>query len=398
MLEYLKYSLKNMAQRKVRTFLTLLGIVIGVSVIVSMVSIGDGMQASVEQQLNKMGGDKIQIFSGGGPSIVQTGPPTEAASFNEKELAAIKKITGVKQAVPEFWKGATLDYMNEKQEAMIIADTTEGIEIWRETGLFELDKGRFYQSSESGVAMLGHNAAYNLFEREINIGNDLKVNGKKFRVIGILKESGDIVADKGIYLPISVARNLFNTNEITAIFVVAENEEIVLTTSTRIEDLLKKLRGGKDFEIFTTIELAEQIGKITMIISFVLGGIASVSIIVGGIIVMNTMLMSVIERTKEIGIMKASGATNQIVLRIFLFESAIVGFIGGIAGIALGTTISKLIEIVGKEYLGANFMTLISKELVIGALLFSILVGSISGVYPAFRASKLNPVDALRYK
>jgi putative ABC transport system permease protein len=398
MLEYVEYSLTNMTQRKARTLLTLLGIVIGVAVIVAMVSIGDGMQASIQKQLDKMGGDKISIFPPGGFSP-QLGAPREFSPFRERELLEIQRVTGVKSAVPHFWKGVTLEYRNEKKEVMVMADSDDGIELWRKTGFYELEKGRFYRSSETGVAMLGYKAATSLFDREIGIGSEVTINSERFRVIGILKETGDKVGDEGVYVPIVVARNLFNTpNEITAIFVVAENEKIVDSVATRIEDLLEKLRGGKDFEILTTKELAEQISKITTIITFVLGGIASVSIIVGGVIVMNTMLMSVLERTREIGIMKAAGANNQVVLTIFLVESALVGFLGGVAGIALGTVISKVIELVGRAYLGASFMTLITKELVIGALVFSVLIGSVSGIYPAWRASKLEPVEALRYE
>lgn len=398
LLEYIEYPLKSMTQRKIRTFLTLLGIVIGVGVIVAMISIGDGMQASIQKQLDKMGADKISIFPPGG-FAPQLGAPKEFSPFNERELVEIQRLTGVKNAVPHFWKGVTLEYRNEKREVMVMGDSDDGIELWRKTGFYELEKGRFYRSSETGVAMLGYKAATSLFDREVSVGSEVKINGERFRVVGIMKESGDKVGDEGVYVPIVVARNLFNTpGEITAIFVVTENEKIVSAVATRIEDHLEKLRGGKDFEILTTKELAEQISRITTIITFVLGGIASVSIIVGGVIVMNTMLMSVLERTREIGVLKAVGANNQAILTTFLLESSLLGLLGGAAGVALGAVVSKIIELVGRAYLGANFMTLISKELVLAALLFSVIVGSLSGIYPAYRASKLDPVAALHYE
>lgn len=398
MLEYLEYSVKSMTQRKARAGLTLLGIIIGIAVIVAMVSIGEGMQASIQKQLDKMGADKISIFPPGG-FAPQLGAPREFSPFREKELLEIQRIAGVKSAAPHFWKGVTLEYRNEKKEVTVMGDSDEGIELWRNAGFYEIEKGRFYRSRETGVVMLGYRASKDLFDREISIGSEVKVNRKKFRVVGIMKEYGDKVGDEGVYMPIDVARNLFNTpNEITAIFVVAENEKIVDSVAARIEDHLEKLRGGKDFEILTTRELAEQISRITSIITFVLGGIASVSIIVGGIIVMNTMLMSVLERTREIGVMKATGATNLIVLKVFLVESSLVGFLGGIAGVILGAGVSKIIHMVGKFYLGASFMTLISKELVLGVLVFSMIIGSLSGLYPAWRASRLDPVEALRYE
>jgi putative ABC transport system permease protein len=387
-----------MTQRKVRTALTLLGIIIGIAVIVAMVSIGSGMQASIQKQLDKMGADKISILPPGG-FAPQLGAPREFTPFREKELIEIQRIAGVKSAVPHFWKGVTLEYRNEKHEVTVMGDSDEGIELWRNAGFYELEKGRFYRSRETGVVMLGYRASKKLFDREINVGSEVKVNGKKFRVVGIMKEYGDKVGDEGVYMPIDVARNLFNApGEITAIFVVAENERIVNDVAERVEDHLEKLRGGKDFEILTTRELAEQISRITRIVTFVLGGIASVSILVGGVIVMNTMLMAVLERTREIGVMKATGATNLVVLKVFLVESCLVGFLGGIAGVILGAGISETIHIIGRSYLGAGFMTLITKKLVLGVLVFSMVIGSISGLYPALRASRLDPVEALRYE
>jgi putative ABC transport system permease protein len=398
MLDYLEYAAKSMALRKARAGLTLLGIIIGIAVIVAMISIGQGMQASIQRQLDKMGGDKISIFPPGG-FAPQMGTPREFTPFSERELLEIRRIPGVKKAVPHFWKGVILEYRDEKKKVTVMGDNDEGVELWRNTGFYEVDKGRFYRSRETGVVVLGYRAANKLFDREINVGSEVTVNGKKFRVIGVLKEYGDKVGDEGVYLPINVARNLFETpNEITAIFAVAENEGIVEIVAKRIEDDLKKLRGGKDFEVLTTRELADQLSRITRIVTFVLGGIASVSIVVGGVIVMNTMLMAVLERTREVGVMKATGASNLVVMKIFLVESCLVGFMGGVAGILLGAGISKLIHMVGQSYLGAGFMTFISKELVLGVLIFSVGVGSLSGLYPAWRAARLDPVEALRYE
>lgn len=398
MFDSLEYAARSMVLRKTRAGLTLLGIIIGIAVIVAMVSIGQGMHASIQRQLDKMGADKISIFPPGG-FAPQMGAPREFTPFSEKELWEIQRIPGIKKAVPHFWKGVILEYRGEKEKVTVMGDTDEGVELWRNTGFYELEKGRFYRSGETGVIVLGYRASQKIFDKEINVGDEVKVNGKKFRVIGILKEYGDKVGDEGVYLPIDVARHIFDSpNEITAIFAVAESKDIVEVVATRIEDHLEKLRGSKDFQVMTTRELAEQLSKITQIVTFVLGGIASVSILVGGVIVMNTMLMAVLERTREIGVMKATGATNIDVMRIFLVESSLVGLLGGIAGVLLGALISKLIHIIGQSYLGAGFITLISKELVIGVLIFSVAVGSISGLYPAWRAAKLNPVEALRYE
>ncbi len=398
MLDYLDYAVRSLALRKTRAGLTLLGIIVGIAVIVAMVSIGQGMQASIQQQLDKMGADKITIFPPGGfgPPM---GAPMEYAPFSEKELREVKRIPGVKKAVPHFWKGVTLEFRGEKRKVTIMGDTDEGVELWKSTGFYEIHKGRFYRSRETGVAVLGYRASQRLFDREVNVGDEIKLNGKSFRVVGVLKEYGDKVGDEGVYLPIDVARSLFDApNEITAIFAVAESKDIVEVVAERIEDHLEKVRGGKDFEVMTTRELAEELSRITRIVTFVLGGLAGVSILVGGVIVMNTMLMAVLERTREIGVMKATGASSLTVMKIFLVESSLVGLVGGVAGVLVGSALSKVIHLVGQSYIGAGFMTLITPELVAGILVFSMVVGSVSGLYPAWRAARLEPVHALRYE
>ncbi len=178
----------------------------------------------------------------------------------------------------------------------------------------------------------------------------------------------------------------------------AEDERKVKITAERIEDELKKLRGGKDFEVATTEEFAKQIGQVLSILTFVLGGIAFISIVVGGVIIMNTMLMSVFERTQEIGILKATGAKRKTILLLFLTEAGFVGLVGGILGMIVGSVLSKTIEAVGRAYVGSVFQTIISVELIVSAVLFSFVVGAISGLYPAWQASKLVPVEALRYE
>ncbi|MFQ6105568.1 MAG: ABC transporter permease [Candidatus Hydrothermarchaeaceae archaeon] len=396
MREYIEYPIKSLSQQKARTFLTLLGIVIGIAVIVAMLSIGKGMDVSINQQLEKMGADKISIFPAG-ISFGPLGPSKEFVPFSLNELEEVRRISGVESAVPYFMRAGTVEYRNEKKETTINGGTRKGVDIFRK--FYLLKEGRYFKDEESDAVNIGYRVSKDFFDNEVGVGDVLKIQGKKFKVVGVFEEIGNVGDDTAIYMPIKVAQKLFGAeNEITAIFAVAENEEIVNKVAMKIEDLLEKIRGSKDFEIMTTEQMAEEIGNITKIITFVLGGIASVSLVVGGVIIMNTMLVSVLERTREIGIMKATGATNSQVLRLFLTESSLVGLSGGMLGIILGTLISKLIEVVGKSYIGGSFITVIDLRLVVGALLFSLAVGSISGVYPAWRASRLNPVDALRYE
>ena len=397
MIEYLRFSIRNLSYHKARTLLTLLGMIIGVAVIIAMVSIGKGMDVSINEQLEKMGGDKITIMPAGMRYFSSTSAPREYVAFTQKELSEIKRIPGVKDAVPYFMRNALVEYRNEKKEVSVAGGTRKGYDVFR--AFYTLKKGRLFEDSESNVVVLGYRVWKDEFDNEIRVGDIIKIKGKKFKVIGLLEEIGNRGDDTTIYMPLKAAQALFDAeNEISMIFVVAESEEIVNNVAKKIEDKLEKLRGTKDFEVLTSENLAKQIAQVTNIITFVLGGIASVSLLVGGIIIMNTMLMNVIERTREIGIMKATGAKSRTILLIFLVEAMVIGMVGGSIGIGLGYIISKIIETIGKFYIGGGFITVINIKLVVGAMCFSIFVGIISGVYPAYKAAKLDPIEALRFE
>jgi putative ABC transport system permease protein len=396
MIEYIKYSFRNMVQRKSRTFLTLSGIVIGIAVIVAMISIGEGMRRTVNEQLDKVGADKIYVspagFFGGG-----FGPPKEFVPFGNAELREINTIPGVKKVAPMYFASAKVKVGTEEVTANIIGGTEEGIELYRE--FLTLKEGRYIDETETEAVFIGYYVSKGMFEKEIRVGDYLEISGKKFRVTGIIEEIGSKPDDSQIYMSIKAAQSLFDVgDDINFIMVQADSKGVVGEVSKKIEERLKKLRGGKDFEVLTTEDQAGQINQVLDILTFVLGGIASVSLLVGGVIIMNTMLMSVIERTREIGIMKATGATNYRILGVFLAESSLVGLVGGAVGIIFGLVTSKMIEEIGQFYIGTLFETYVSVTVLIGALIFSIIVGSASGAYPAWKAAKLDPVEALRYE
>jgi putative ABC transport system permease protein len=396
MIEYIEMPLKTLVQRKARSILTLSGVVIGIAVIVAMVSIGEGLKVTMDEQLDKVGSDKIYVMPAGLMSG-HGGPPKEYVPFGAAEEREIRTIPGVKKMAPMYFTIAQVKKGTEEETTYVIGSNNEALELYSE--YLVVKEGRLISETENDNIFIGYIVATDMFEREVVVGDSLEVSGKKFRVVGILEEIGSQADDSQIYMSVKAAQTLFDVgDDINFIFVQTDNTEIVGEVKQKIEDRLKKIRGGKDFDILSTEDQAEQVNQILDIITFVLGGIASVSLLVGGVIIMNTMLMSVMERTKEIGVMKATGATNHQVLGIFLAEASVVGFVGGTVGIIVGILISKVIEKIAQSYMGSLFKTYVSPEVIIGALLFSLIIGSASGVYPAWKAAKLDPVDALRYE
>jgi len=394
--EYVRFALASVSQQRSRAALTLLGMVIGIAIIVALISLGTGMKAAVAGQLEKVGADRISIFPAGAFSE-GFGPPQELLPFSEKELLEISRLPGVEKAVPYYFKAGEVKFRNEVKYVNIGGGTREGIEIFK--NFYALREGRYWDDLDDRAVNIGYKLATDTFESEIHVGDFIEINGKKFEVVGVYEEIGNQQDDTTVYMPIKAAQKLFDAEgEISFIAAVAEDRSRVKSTAKRIEERLKKLRGGKDFEVATTEEFAKEIDRVLGILTFVLGGIASVSIVVGGVIIMNTMLMSVYERTREIGVLKATGARKRTILAIFLIESGFLGLGGGALGVVAGTGLSKLIEVVGKAYVGSVFQTLVTLKLLFSAVAFSFLIGAVSGFYPAWQAARLNPIEALRYE
>jgi putative ABC transport system permease protein len=394
--EYFSLATRSLSQQKSRAALTLLGMVIGISVIVALISLGSGMRASIGDNLEKVGADRISIFPagllGGG-----FGPPQESLPFSEKELNEIERIPGVKTAVPYFFRSGEVKHRGETAFVNIGGSTTEVFDLY--SNFYSIKEGRYVKDTDTKAVNIGIRLADGTFETDLRVGDPVEINGKRFEIVGIFNEIGTQQDDTTVYIPIKTAQSLFDAKgEITMMIAAADDAKKVKITAQRIEDRLKKLRGGKDFEVATTEEFAEQIGQVLSILTFVLGGIASISIVVGGVIIMNTMLMAVFERTQEIGILKATGAKTNTILMLFLTEAGLVGFLGGVVGVIVGVLISIIIDAIGKAYVGSMFQTKMTIELVIGAILFSFIVGAVSGLYPAWQASKLEPMEALRYE
>jgi len=392
-METISFVLKNISRRKLRTALTLLGIIIGIAMIIALISLGDSMKLSISNQLSQLGSERIMVIpktSGG------FGMPLSSISLEEKDLNTIKKVHGVEIVMPIIMNSLPVKYKNTETMSTVIGVNSKDAQAYlSDVQNLEIQSGRIIKENERFSVIIGSNVAKDIFEG-IKINDKLTIAGKDVRVVGIMNATGSTAEDNAIIISIEGMKEITGKDTISYILVKANEDP--KTVAHRIEDALQKLHGSQPFSVMTTEQLIQRIGNVIGIISLVFVGIAAISLLVAGFGIMNTMLMSVMERTREIGTMKAVGATNRRILSIFLSEAALVGFIGGAIGVVLGYVLFDGIIRVVSGLIGSTLPFVISPVLIAFALGFSVLVGVVSGLYPARRAAKLDPVEALRYE
>ena len=413
----LRLAVNILVHSKLRSWLTIIGIVIGIAAVVAIVSIGEGLQQDVESHLGGLGADLITISPGGGrASAGFRGPPgheqgstatsTDAENLTKKDVQVLQSVDGVALIQATVSGQGEVYYLGEKASVSI-----EGVDplVWKEMTTSELASGRFLGPSDYNVVIVGNSIAENTFKQPLTVNRMITIEDKPFRIVGILQESGGFGGDdRSIIMPIDAARDILEDvgeEEFDSITIKAANTDDVEQIMEEAEQKLLISRhlteDTKDFRISSSQSTLETMSDITQTISSFLTAIAAVSLLVGSVGIANTMFTSVLEKTKEIGIMKAIGAKNGDIMMIFLLNSAIVGLVGGLLGIGLGTGISSLLPLLGMGIMGmggAGMTTVITPLLLIGALLLSMGIGMAAGVIPAYRASKLKPVDALRYE
>lgn len=400
--DYFKLSYRSIRSRRLRSWLTMIGIFIGVTAVVSLISLGQGLQDSINEEFQKIGTNRIMITPGSG-SFGPTGSALAIGQITEDDLQVVKKVKGIDLAAGVLTKSAKIEYKDEVQYMTIWGFPTDkdGSDLIDGTNFFDIDNGRQFKSGDKYKVILGYSIAEDNFEKKVLVGSKMLINDQTFSVVGIQKKAGTGVHDVILRVPLDTARELFDEpEEISTIFAFTQKgfdpEDVVES----IKKDLRKHRGVKegeeDFSVSTASQTIEQLNQILDIVTIVIVGIAAISIIVGGIGIMNTMYTTVIERTKEIGVIKALGAKNGQIMFLFLVESGMLGLVGGLIGLILGLGIAKLGEYLAVA-LGADIFKIhISITLVVGALLFSFLLGAVSGTLPARQASLLQPVEALR--
>ncbi len=402
--DFFIFSVNNLKKRKLRSWLTMIGIFIGIASLVSLIGLGEGLRQAINSQFGFLGTDILSVTASGG-----FGPPGTGVvdPLTDKELNAIKSVQGVEGVAGRILESGKLVF-NDKVGFGFAVSMPDGEErkVMERLMNMEAQKGRLLKDGDSGVVFLGAHFMEedNGFEKPILPGSKVELLDVEFKVIGILEKKGNMQLDGAVFVNEDDLRGLVDRKgDDYDIIAVRFNENAdVKKIQSDIEKKLRKIRGVKegeeDFSVESPASVLENVNNVLLGIQIFIYIIAGISLLVGGIGIMNTMYTSVVERTKEIGIMKSIGAKNSSIFSLFFIESGFLGSVGGIIGAILGFLLATGLALVGKMVLGSNLISAhITPQLIIGSILFSFILGSFFGTLPAIQASKLNPVDALRH-
>ena len=399
LLDIFSYSLQSLKHRQMRSWLTILGIVIGIASVVALLTIGEGFNAEVNKQLASLGSNTIYIVPSTN-AFTSDYMPTSGKLF-EKDAERLKRIGDITDIARIVYGSSTIEYKDKQ-----ITATVMGIDpaVFQKVAAIEVQSGRFLQDNDRHVVGVGGTFAEEAFgvKNPVMIGSAIYINGVKYTVIAVLKKTGGGFGadlDNGIFVSFKDGQELFKDNlapnEVNEIAVNvrdgADMADVVDKITLELADSHKVRVEDKDFSVIDPATLQASVASVLSLITLFLGAIAGISLIVGALSIANNMFTSVFERTHEIGVLKAIGATKEDIMRIFVFESGLVGAFGGVAGVLVGYLIA----------LAANLFGLPTGiDIAIGAfgVLFAFCIGLVSGWTPANMAAKLSPVDALRYE
>ncbi len=390
----------NLTHRKVRSWLTLLGIFAGIAAIVALISLGQGLQGAVTDQFSSMGVNTITI-QGAGSSY---GPPGTNAvgKLTEDDVRLLEGIQGVDDVFGRFIIPTVL-VSQDIEETAFAASVPGGRSTEKIIEMMgvDIENGRMIDNfRDDDQIVIGGTIKFD--DRKPEVGEKITIQDKTFRIAGTLKKKGNPMFDNVVLMTENKMKEFFMVeDDFSMVIVIVEDDADPIAVQSELTRKLRRDRGQKlgeeDFTVSTPQESLEALNEILLIVQILLVGIAAISLVVGAIGIANTMYTSVLERRREIGVMKAIGATNSDILGIFLFESGLLGLVGGIIGLALGVIISKGVEFGAQLYLGENLLKAsIPGWLIIGALAVAFIIGATSGTLPARQAAKLDPVDSIR--
>ncbi len=396
----LRLALRELWANKMRTFLTCLGMIIGVSAVVALVTIGAGVSSSINREFASIGQNLVWVWPG---ADGQRGPPREAKKFTWRDLDLVRRtVPQVVKIAPSVGGGHTVKYGNLDIRTTILGSTPDYFDI----RLWTIDEGRFFSESESDsgrmVCVMGKTVREKLFGSLSPIGARVRVDGVSCEVIGLLKPKGATTfgddEDDRLIIPLrAYQRRLTGDDWINTLQLMAGSKADVAPMMENARAVIRKLRNvpdGRpdDFTMQDVSSFGEETSQVLGVVTLFVSAVAFISLIVGGIGIMNIMLVSVTERTREIGIRLAIGAQERDVLTQFLIEAMALAVLGGLVGVLLGLGIAFMVTS------GLGWAFLPSMPLIIGATVFSALIGVGFGFFPARRAAQMNPIDALRFE
>jgi len=403
--DYAIMAIKNLRRRGIRSWLTLIGIFIGITAVVALISLGNGLQAAVNAQFGISATNVISVQAGG---VTGFGPPGTGVvnPLTKDDAKAISNLNNVENAIPRNIESVKVEFNNKLiiGVAGSLPDNKKERDIVYETLQIETEFGKLIEESDSNKILIGNNfldKTKSGFDKSLRVGDKIIIQDRIFEVKGIIEKKGSFIFDNVIMMKDSELESLTNYGEdADVIAVIIKDKDLIEKTKSDIEDLLRKRRdvkiGNEDFEVSTPQGLLDNVNQIILGVQIFIVLIASISIVVGSIGIVNTMTTSVLERKKEIGVMKAIGARNKDIFYQFFIEAGLLGLVGGIAGILAGTAIGYVGTSALNSFLGIITRPDINLILIISSLAGSFMIGAISGVIPALRAAHLNPVEALR--
>ncbi len=396
---FLILIIKGFKYRTIRSWLTILGIVIGIMLVVIILALSSGIKNAITGALQSFGSDLIVIFPGkeNNPIVGFLG----GQKFKERDLIELEKINGVKFSVPMGISTLNIDYQGETKSTMVhAANWKKYVEILESSQGIKLEKGRWPENDTVPEVIFGYLAAKTLFKKEVRVGDEVVIKSKRFRVVGTLSEIGEQMLDNVIFVSLDMLNTLTDSRGTASAIIKIMPETDINLVAQQVKFQLSKQEVVRDFSVLTPDKADRLIGNVLSIVELVLMIIALVSLMVGAVGIMNTMYTSVLERTKQIGIMKAIGASSDAILSFFLLESGLIGSIGGLLGILLGIAAAYILGVIAAGFGVKGLFSFASLDLFgfFVVLFFTFIIGIISGILPAKQASRMEPAEALRYE
>lgn len=395
----------NLRRRGQRNLLTVIGVFIGIAAVVGFIGLGQGMEYYIDTEFEDLGSNVIFITPGNSVFDI-TAFTSESIRLTEDDQEAIARAAAVTDVSGLVMGAGSAQYQDQDPGQVFIMGAptdSDAFQLMLTSLAMDIEDGRYLRPGDNDAVMIGSDVPSALNDDSIGVRSRITIQGRRLRVVGTFQRIGDPGADRAIYLPLGTARDLTGKEDGFDYLLARMSDGVDPdAVAADIERELRRERGleegEEDFQVSTAGELIEVFDDIMAAVNGVVVGIAAISLLVGGVGIMNTMFTAVTDRTREIGVMKAVGARRRDIMTVFLLESGMIGLVGGILGVLAGGGMAYAALYAAESVTGIALASPIGLDVIGGALLFSFVVGTISGVLPAQRAASLHPADALRYE